>query len=160
MVDYIYLRGMLLVQQGGSPDRSIAPLLQSLIPKDLRSEFKERMRSKVQHRKEIVDKYAQIQRPAFRDAELLEKIHALERAFPQDDWERAQKFFELKKDDLLACLYALDKESQIDILRTFRELYSAKYMYSIMEDIVCYHQTEHDGTDMEKSISVMLSRLT
>lgn len=164
MVDYIYLRGMLLVQQGEPPDWSIAPLLQSLIPKDLRSEFRERMALKEQRRKEIVDKYAQIQRPVFRDTKLLEKIHTLERTLPQENWERAwtlaRKFLELEKDDLLVCMYLLDKELQIYILDIFRNLYSAKYMCSIMKDILRYHQVGYEEADMIKSISVLLSRLT
>lgn len=155
MVDHIYLRGVSLIQEGYDTDRFIAPILQSLIPKDQRSEFNERIRSKRQHRKEIAEQYAHIQRPMLQNPELLEKIHAVEK-HTQETWEWIRKISGMEADDLMACLYVLDEE----VRRKIMDASSEKYWYFIMEGIARYHQTEHDEADMVKSISVMLSLCT
>lgn len=160
MADYIYLRGVLMLSHGLAPDQHVAPMLQSLIPKDQRSEFKKRMRSKAQHRKEIFDKYTQIQQPVLRNADLSEKIQALKRVLSQGIWEWTREICDMEVDDLAVCIYVMDPEIREDMVDVLSRLRSAKCMLSILEGIVRYHQTKHDGTDMEKSISAMLSSLT
>lgn len=139
MVDYIYLRGMLCVQQGDSP-RVIQEILQSLMPLNLRSEFKKQMDSKRQCRKELVEEYSRI-RPAFQDTTALEEIHVLEEMVRFMDARSLQRvLFDMDANDLAACVYALGPELREKIMDNV----SSRYADIIMDRVVHCYQIHHD----------------
>lgn len=142
MVDYMYIRGMLFIQEGLN-DRIIVDFLQTLIPQGLRSEYQTKLQVKLnaleeKKRKENAEKLACI-RPIFHDEAVIEKIHILENKIYKFS-DRTMQRVVIDLDNYCAgiCIYAMSKESRKKILDNM----SSRYAGEVIDDIVHFVSIE------------------
>lgn len=137
MVDYMYIRGLLCIQQGGLSDEIFAELLQTLIPPRLRPEFLIKLQNKQtavieKEKKEIAEKFAGVW-PIFQDAATVEKIHALEDKICKFSNRTIQRVVrDLDGYCAAVCIYAMDNDAREKVLGNM----SLRYRDMIIEDIV------------------------
>ncbi|MCM1233904.1 MAG: hypothetical protein NC489_27680 [Ruminococcus flavefaciens] len=142
MVDYMYIRGMLLVQEG-LYGRILADFLQTLIPQGIRSEYQEKLQVKLnaleeKNRKENAEKLACI-RPAFHNEAVIEKIHILENKICKfSDRTMQRVIIDLDNYCAEVCIYAMDNESRKKVLDNM----SLRYAGEVMESIVHFASIE------------------
>lgn len=128
MVDYIYIRGMIGIQNGENL-RTLDKILKSLMPFELCQKYQAQM--EVLHQKEVVEKLFNIH-PSFQDSETLESIHNLKKivySLPNRGIQRLLR--ELDNKDLAICIYVL----QQDVRKKLLDNLSVGLAQSIMEDV-------------------------
>lgn len=157
MVDYMYIRGMLFVQEGLN-DRILADFLQTLIPQGLRSEYQTKLQVKLnaleeKKRKENAEKLACI-RPVFHDEAVIEKIHILENKIYKFSDRTIQRVVrDLDSYCAGICIYAMSEESRKKVLDNM----SSRYAGEVMEDIVHFVSIEEQEVlkYIEKALNVI-----
>lgn len=121
MIDYIYIRGVLGILEGEG-DQMLTEVLQSLIPKKRRLEYRVQVDKwekivNTQHRKDISDKFARIHPPVFQNTELLHHVSILEKEILiLTDRSVKRVVREMENYDLAICVYALWEKVQKKIL--------------------------------------------
>lgn len=148
MVDYMYLRGMLGIQNGDNP-RALESILVSLMPTELHREYYTQM--EVLHQKKDVEKLFSIH-PTFQDSNVCESIHNLEKMVSSLHNRCIQRILrELDNKDLAICIYVLQQETRKKILDNL----STGLACAIMEDVaLCASICEKD---VDASITKMLN---
>lgn len=138
MADYMYLRGMLGIQNGDNP-RVLESILVSLMPAEMHSEYRAQM--EILHQEEDVEKLFSIH-PAFEDSGIWESIHRLEKtisSLPDRCIQRVLR--ELDNKDLAICLYVLQQDTRKKILANL----STRLAHAIIEDVaLCASVSERD----------------
>lgn len=138
MIAYFYLRGVLHIQSGGTP-QLLETLLLSLIPSTWRTEYKDRLKatkeqSGMSHQKELLEKFTYIH-PTFQNNYTLEIISILEKqlnTLPNPSIQRIIR--EIETYDLSLCIYALNEESRKKILTNL----STRLANIIIENVVYF----------------------
>jgi len=138
MVDYMYLRGMLGIQNGDNP-RVLESILISLMPTELHLEYRAQM--EVLHDEEAVEKLFTIH-PTFQEPGIWEPIHNLEEIVDNMHNRCIQRVLrELDNRDLAICIYVLQQETRKKILANL----STGLAHAIMEDVaLCASVSEKD----------------
>ena len=138
MADYMYLRGMLGIQNGDNP-RLLEHILVSLMPVGLHQEYRAQM--EILHQNEEVEKLFDVN-PTFQDYGVWESIHALEETVSRLPDRCIQRVLrELDNMDLAICIYVI----QQDIRKKILENISAGLTHAIMEDVaLCASVSEKD----------------
>lgn len=137
MIDYIYIRGVLGILEGEN-EQILTEVLQSLIPKSRRLEYRVQVDKwekivKTQHRKDISDKFARIHPPVFQDRDLLHHVSVLEKEILiLTDKSVKRVVREMEDHDLAVCVYALWEKVQRKILDNL----GTRVMTQIMEIVV------------------------
>lgn len=138
MADYMYLRGMLGIQNGDNP-RVLESILISLMPAGLHQEYRAQM--EILHEEEDVEKLFSIH-PTFQDPGIWEPIHNLEEIADSMHDRCIQRMLrELDNRDLAICIYVLQQETRKKILANL----STGLAHAIMEDVaLCASVSEKD----------------
>lgn len=138
MVDYMYLRGMLGIQNGDNP-RVLESILISLMPTELHLEYRAQM--EVLHDEEAVEKLFTIH-PTFQEPGIWEPIYKLEEIVDSMHNRCIQRVLrELDNRDLAICIYVLQQETRKKILANL----STGLAHAIMEDVaMCASVSEKD----------------
>lgn len=138
MVDYMYLRGMLAIQNGDNP-RVLEGLLMSLMPDGLQQQYLAQI--KVLQQEDDVEKLFSIH-PAFQDTGLWESIHDLEKMVDSLHNRCIQRVLrELDNRELAVCIYVLQQDTRKKILANL----SAGLAHAIMEDVaLCVSVSEKE----------------
>lgn len=150
MIDYMYLRGMLGIQNGDNP-RVLEGVLMSLMPIELHQEY--RTQIEVLHQKKDVEKLFSIH-PTFQDSDICESIHNLEKMVSNLHNRCIQRVLrELDNKDLAICIYVLQQETRKRILDNL----STGLAHAIMEDVVlCTSISEKDvDTSVTKTLNTI-----
>lgn len=150
MIDYMYLRGMLGIQNGDNP-RVLEGVLMSLMPIELHQEY--RTQIEVLHQKKDVEKLFSIH-PTFQDSDICESIHNLEKMVSNLHNRCIQRVLrELDNKDLAICIYVLQQETRKRILDNL----STGLAHAIMEDVVlCASISEKDvDTSVTKTLNTI-----
>lgn len=150
MIDYMYLRGMLGIQNGDNP-RVLEGVLMSLMPIELHQEYRTQM--EVLHQKKDVEKLFSIH-PTFQDSDICESIHNLEKMVSNLHNRCIQRVLrELDNKDLAICIYVLQQETRKRILDNL----STGLAHAIMEDVVlCASISEKDvDTSVTKTLNTI-----
>lgn len=140
MVDYIYLRGMLSIQNGENL-RVLDKLLMSLMPSKLSQEYLSQM--ELLHQNEEVQNSFNIH-PAFQnDSGIWESIHNLENIIKRLPNRSIQRLLrELDHQNLAICIFVLQQEVRKRILENL----STGLANAIMEDVAfCESVSEKDA---------------
>lgn len=128
MAEYMYLRGMLSIQNGDNP-RTLDLILASLMPAELHAEYQAQM--EVLHQSEEVDKLFHIH-PTFQDSEIWESIRDLEETFSRLPNRCIQRVLrEIDNMDLAVCIYVIEQDTRKKILANI----STALANAIMEDV-------------------------
>lgn len=128
MINYIYLRGMLGIQNGINP-RSLEEILLSLMPSEQQKNYHIQM--KLLHQNNDVDKIFQIH-PNFQDAEIWESIHSLETIINKLSNRCIQRLIrDLQNQDLAICIYVFEQ----DIRKKILDNLSKGLSHAIIEDV-------------------------
>ena len=128
MAEYMYLRGMLSIQNGDNP-RTLDLILASLMPAELHAEYQAQM--EVLHQSEEVDKLFHIH-PTFQDSEIWESIRDLEETFSRLPNRCIQRVLrEIDNMDLAVCIYVIEQDTRKKILANI----STALSNAIMEDV-------------------------
>lgn len=139
MVDYIYLRGMLGIQNGENLT-ILNKLLVSLMPAELRQEFRSQM--ELLHQNEEVQNLFNIH-PSFQnDSGIWESIHNLENIISHLPNRCIQRLLrELDHQSLAICIYVLHQEVRKKLLDNL----SAGLAHSIIDEVpFCVSISEKD----------------
>ncbi|MCI8993496.1 MAG: hypothetical protein HFG80_12385 [Eubacterium sp.] len=156
MIDYIYIRGVLGILEGES-EQVLTEILQTLIPKNRRLEYRVQVDKwekviKTQHRKEISDKFARIHPPVFQNTDLLHHISVLEKEILiLTDKSMKRVMREMEERDLAVCVYALWEKVQRKILDNL----GTRVVTKIMEIVVSLAPVSEE--EVSDSITKMLS---
>lgn len=154
LADYIYLRGMLCIQQG-DPPLIMQEIFQSLMPMELCEGFMRQMEEKRLCMKELEEKYRQI-RIVSKDADILETIHKLEEMVRSLNRRCLQIVLkDIDVDDLAGCVYAMDPEIREKIMDNI----SRRYAYLIMDQMVHDHRIRSDDKKVSKSMRYMIEHM-
>lgn len=140
MVDYIYLRGILSIQNGENL-RVLDKLLMSLMPPKLCQEYRAQM--ELLHQNEEVQNLFNIH-PAFQnDSGIWESIHNLENIIKRLSNRSIQRLLrELDHQNLAICIFVLQQEVRKRILENL----STGLANAIMEDVAfCESVSEKDA---------------
>lgn len=138
MVDYMYLRGMLGIQNGDNLS-ILESVLVSLMPIELHQEYHTQM--EVLHQKKDVEKLFSIH-PTFQDSNVCEAIYTLEKIVSTLHNRCIQRVLrELDNRDLAICIYVLQQETRKKVLSNL----STGLAHAIMEDMtLCMSISEKD----------------
>lgn len=150
MIDYMYLRGMLGIQNGDNP-RVLESILMSLMPTELHQEYRSQM--EVLHQKKDVEKLFSIH-PTFQNSDICESIHNLEKMVRNLHNRCIQRVLrELDNKDLAICIYVLQQETRKKILDNL----STGLAHAIMEDVaLCSSVSEKD---VDTSVTKILNTI-
>lgn len=128
MMDYMYLRGMLGIQNGENP-RILLEILLSLMPYAHREDYRAQIESL--HQREGMDKLFSIH-PAFQDEKTMESIHNLEHVVSKLPNRCIQRILhELDHRDLTICVYVFQQNIRKNILDNL----STGMAQAIMDDM-------------------------
>lgn len=154
MVDYMYLRGMLAIQNGDNP-RVLEGLLMSLMPDRLHQQYLAQM--KVLQQEDDVEKLFSIH-PAFQDTNLWDSIHDLEKMVNSLHNRCIQRVLrEMDNRELAVCIYVLQQDTRKKILANL----STGLAHAIMEDVaLCVSVSEKEvATSVSKTLNIIDSLL-
>lgn len=138
MVDYMYLRGMLGIQNGDNP-RLLENILLSLMPSGLHQEYRAQM--EILHQSADVEKLFSIH-PTFQDPDIWEPIHNLEATLSGMPNRCIQRLLrEVDNRELAICIYVLRQDVRKKVLANL----STGLSRAIMEDVaLCVSVSEKD----------------
>ena len=138
MVDYMYLRGMLGIQNGDNL-RVLESILMSLMPAKLHQEYCAQM--EILHQQEDIEKPFSIH-PTFQDSDVCKSIQNLENRVSSLHNRCIQRILrELDNKDLAICIYVLQQETRKKVLSNL----STGLAHAIMEDVMlCVAISEKD----------------
>ncbi len=138
MVDYMYLRGMLGIQNGDNL-RVLESILMSLMPAKLHQEYCAQM--EILHQQEDIEKPFSIH-PTFQDSDVCKSIQNLENRVNSLHNRCIQRILrELDNKDLAICIYVLQQETRKKVLSNL----STGLAHAIMEDVMlCVAISEKD----------------
>lgn len=157
MIDYIYIRGLLCVQEGWN-NRMLINFLQTLIPFELRQEYQTKLAEyqaelntlEEKRKKEDAEKFAKIC-PVFQDETIIGKIQILENKFRKFSVRNLQRVLrEVDSRDMAMCIYAMPKEVQKKILDSL----SSRLVAIVIKEVVCFSPI--DEQEVLKSIEKAL----
>ena len=157
MADYIYIRGMLCVQEGLN-EFILVEFLQTLIPQEIRSEYQAKLQVKLsaleeKNRKENAEKLACIC-PVFHDEKVIEKINLLENKICKFSDRAMQGVVrDLELHCAAICIYTMSKESRKKILDNM----SSRYAGEVIAEIVRFASFEEQEVlkYIEKALNVI-----
>lgn len=137
MIDYLYLRGMLFIQEG-EQEYLIAETFRTLIPKKWRREYVLKIEcierdAEILHQKEISEKFSKIViSPVFQDTHTIENVRLLEKEIELLSDGNLQRIIrDVDNHSLAACVYAVNMEMREKILNNVPK----RLAYVIMEEI-------------------------
>jgi len=160
MIYYVYLRGMLYIQEGVSP-HVMEMSFRTLVPKKWHPVYYERFGDMMDEnlRYEKVKKNFWTLHPLFEKTESLEKIPVLEVKVKKMDNTSMQKVIREMNNDILAkCLFAFGQEAREKIIDNLAE----RFGYMVMEDVILLAKTkvrEKDILDAVIEMNNIIDRL-
>ncbi|MDE6915701.1 MAG: hypothetical protein K2P39_02735 [Lachnospiraceae bacterium] len=153
MIDYLYLRGMLAIQDGVHP-RLLEEILLSLMPCAQREEY--RAQIKALHEQGGMEKLFSIH-PSFQDAGIWDAIHQLEKKVSVMDNRCVQRLLrELDNRDLAVCIYVFQQDVRKKLLGNL----SAGLANAIVEDVaLCASSSEREVATSVHKVQGIISLL-
>lgn len=136
MIDYLYLRGMLLIR-AGEQEYLMKETFRTLIPKKWREEYVLKIEciernAEILRQKEISEEFSKIY-SVFQDAHTIENVHLLEKEIESlSDRDLQRVVRDVDHQHLAACVYAVNTEMREKILNNV----SKRLTYVIMEEVV------------------------
>lgn len=153
MADYLFLRGMLAIQDGENP-RALEKILLSLMPAAQRQEYWEQIEGL--HQSAGVERLFEIH-PSFQDTAVWEPIHRLENTVSGLDNRCVQRVLRgLDNRDLAICLYVFEQDVRKKLLSNL----SAGLAQAIVEDVaLCASYSEQEVSACMRKVQDVIRHL-